>query len=400
MRLRQLLARLIAVVVTALIVLSSVAPAATSAATVNPGPTLVPTSPTVTKVTPYYGGTTLTWTASDQTVSDIPTTDQVAALYGVSGGAMGIVETGSNLLTNEAASWVSKDGGVTWSEHRIMSETRFGQVVGHGGVLVTTASGFYSSPDGATWTPAATGPHGLGFVKLAVGPRGFVAFARDGKSTTTRVWLSSTGRSWSAAPIQSTVSAFCPSSIAASSARIVAVGADCKTGRVPKVLVSSTGSTWVSVPVPSGLRLGTNLARRASVSYVASRFLIAGTNSTQTATWVWSSTDGRSWKHIASMPRTTAPGWSTDRMYGIYRLGSGYVAIGDRDLPADDAVLVAWRSSDLVHWSRFSPPVANCDATVHQVNQAAVIRNQLIAVGNPWSIGGQCAETWIARVTP
>src|SRR5262249_36850765 len=139
----------------------------------------------------------------------------------------GIVETGSNLLTNEAASWVSKDDGVTWTEHRIMSETSFGPVVGHGGVLVTTASGFYGSPDGATWTAAVTGPHSIGFVKLAAGPQGFVAFLRDGKSTTTRVWRSTTGKSWTVSSVQSVVSGFCPTSIAASSSRIVAIGVDC-----------------------------------------------------------------------------------------------------------------------------------------------------------------------------
>src|SRR5699024_9582017 len=114
--------------------------------------------------------------------------------------------TGVDRISNEAASWISKDGGRTWFEHITPSENSFGPVVGHAGVLVTTASGFYSSTDGVVWTAAATGPHGLGFVKLAAGPQGFVAFGRDGKSTTTRVWRSSNGRTWSVAPIQSAVS--------------------------------------------------------------------------------------------------------------------------------------------------------------------------------------------------
>ena len=70
-------------------------------------------------------------------------------------------------------------------------------------------------------------------------------------------------------------------------------------------------------------------------------------------------------------------------------------------MPADDAVLVAWRSADLVHWSRITPAVAaTCNATVHMVNQAALIAGRLIAVGNPWSIGSNCGETWIATPTP
>jgi hypothetical protein len=380
------------------IALSSVGAVGAAASSSVPASDVI-TPATVTKVTPYYGGTTLTWTAFDQGIAGIESTDQVVGLNGVSGGAMGIVETGTNKLTNEAASWVSKDGGVTWTEHRIMQETSFGPVVGHGGVLVTTASGFYSSTDGAIWTGAATGPHAINFVKLATGPSGFVAFVRDGKGTTTRVWLSSTGRTWSVAPAQSTVSGFCPTSIAASSSRIVAIGTDCATHKVARVLVSSTGRTWVSVPIPSGLRVSGALVRAPSVSYVGSRFVVTGANSTQTATWVWSSTNGLGWRHIATMPRTTAAGWSVDTINGIFRLGSGYVAIGNRDMPADDAVLVAWRSSDLVHWSRFSPPVAGCDATVHMVSQAVVTGGQLVAVGNPWSMATQCGETWQARVT-
>src|SRR4029077_4275349 len=110
--------------------------------------------------------------------------------------------------------------------------------------------------------------------------------------------------------------------------------------------------------------------------------------------------DGRSWRHTSSMPRTTAGSFTVDTIFVCRLNRPGYLAIGHHDMPADDAVLVAWRSSDLVHWTRFSPPTASCDATVHMVNQAAVVRNQLVAVGNPWSIGAQCGETWMARLTP
>lgn len=357
------------------------------------------TTNAVTKVTPYVGGKTLTWTAFDQPgLAGGP--ESSAILNGVSGGAMGIVETGSDRLGNKAASWVSRDGGATWTEHLTPSETSFGPVVGHGGVLVTTASGFYSSTDGLTWTAAATGPHAISMVKLSAGPRRFTAFVRNGTSATTRVWLSATGRSWSAAPIQGVVSGFCPTSIAATGTRIVAIGVDCATRKTAKVLVSTAGRTWTAARVPSGLRVTGEFVRAPSVNSVGGRFVVTGANATQTATWVWSSSDGRSWRHIASMPRTKVGAFTVDTIVGIFRLGPGYLAIGHRDMPADDAVLVAWRSSDLVHWARFSPPVAQCDATVHMVSQAAVVRDRLIAVGSPWSIGAQCGETWMARLTP
>jgi hypothetical protein len=357
--------------------------------------------PTTTRVTPYYGGHSLTWTAFDQEGLGGPGSQPSAILNGVSGGTMGIVETGRDPLSNEAASWVSADGGKTWREHITPSETSFGPVVGHAGVLVTTGSGFYSSTDGASWISALTGPHGISMVKLAAGPSGFVAFVRDGKSTTTRVWRSVAGRSWTVSPVQSVVSGFCPTSIAGTSSRIVAIGVDCANHRTAKVLVSTNGGrTWTVGWVPSGLRVTGAFVRAPSVSYVGGRFLVTGANATQTATWVWSSTNGLSWRHTSSMPRTTNGSFTVDRIVGIFKLGSGYLAIGDRDMPADDAVLVAWRSSDLVHWSRFSPPTAGCDATVHQVNQANIVGTRLVAVGNPWSIGSQCGETWMARVTP
>ena len=125
---------------------------------------------------------------------------------------------------------------------------------------------------------------------------------------------------------------------------------------------------------------------------------MTGANARQTATWVWSSTDGRTWRHVSSMPRVGY--WTVDTIVKIVRLGPGWIAIGHRDMPADDAVLVAWRSSDLIHWTRFSPPVGPCSATVHMVSQAAVAAGRLVAVGTPWSIGTQCGETWMAAVTP
>ncbi len=194
------------------------------------------------------------------------------------------------------------------------------------------------------------------------------------------------------------MSGFCPTGIAATSSRIVAIGHDCRTPSRARVLISATGRLWSSAPVPAGLRTSGEFVRAPSISYVSGRYLVTGANATQTATWVWSSTDGRTWRHVSSMPRA-AP-WTTDTIVKIFRLGKGWLAIGHRDMPADDAVLVAWRSADLKHWTRFSPPVAGCDATVHMVSQAAVTGGRLIAVGSPWSIGSQCGQTWIAAPTP
>jgi len=352
--------------------------------------------PVTTKVTPYVAGRTLTWTSFDQLGRDGTIgPDSATRLRGVAGGAVGIVETGSDDAAGEAASWVSSDGGVSWTEHLVPAGAAgFGSLAAHGGMFVTYASSFWSSTDGANWTPATTGPHATQQMSLAAGPQGFVAFSLG---TITRVWLSPTGTSgsWVVAPVQSVVSSFCPSSIAATSSRIIAIGHDCSVPSRARVLVSTTGRSWINGTVPSGLRVDTIAP---SISYVASRYLVTGANASQTATWVWSTTNGVTWRHVSSLPRVSP--WSVDTMVNIVRLDPGWLAIGDRS-NGDDAVLVAWRSGDLVHWARFSPPTGSCDVTVWGVSQAIVTRGRLVAVGTPWGpIGNYCGETWMAAVVP
>lgn len=355
---------------------------------------------TTTRVTPYVAGTTLTWSAFDQVAANgAAGPAQALRLNGVAGGAMGIVQTGRDDVAGRAASWRSADGGRTWVEHLGPEGVdAFGQVVGRRGVLVTTGRSFLSSTDGETWTPAATGPQAIRTVTLATGPQGFVAFVRNGSSSVTRVWLSATGasNSWVAAPAQSLVASFCPTSVATSSTRVIAIGYDCRVPSRPRVLVSTTGRSWSAGTVPTGLRTSGTYARPPSVSHVSQRFIVTGANSTQTSTWVWTTTDGRSWRRVSGMRRVDD--WSVDTIVRIFRLGSGWIAIGHRDMPADDAMLVVWRSADLVHWSRITPAVAGCDATVRMVSQAALVRDTLVAVGTPWSIGQSCGETWMARV--
>lgn len=210
----------------------------------------LPAYPVVTtaRVTPYVSGTTLTWTAFDQLAANGTAGPADAVrLSGAAGGAMGIVQTGRDNVAGRAASWRSTDGGRTWTEQLGPEGVdAFGQVVGRRGVLVTTGRSFLSSTDGETWTPAATGPQAIRTVTLATGPQGFVAFVRNGASTTTRVWLSATGasNSWVAAPAQSLVSSFCPTSVATSSTRMIAIGYDCRVPSRPRVLVSTIGRSW------------------------------------------------------------------------------------------------------------------------------------------------------------
>jgi UDP-N-acetylmuramyl tripeptide synthase len=84
------------------------------------------------------------------------------------------------------------------------------------------------------------------------------------------------------------------------------------------------------------------------------------------------------------MPRTT--------VLGIFRPGLGYVTIDHRDMLAGDAVLVASRRSDRVHGTRFSPPVAACDATAYRVNRAVVTRDQLVGRATRGALAASAAR--------
>jgi hypothetical protein len=398
-----------------IVAVTAIAAGSTSAQAVAPqdlGPvpvggsfTAVPT----TRITTFARGNHLRWTAFDLPPvvgANAGILDQTRTLQGVAGGAPGIIETGSvqtatspTGTTTQAASWVSADGGRTWTEHVTPGTTWFGSVVGHGGVFVAVSPvGLWSSRHGATWTRATTGPRDLaGVATLAAGPQGFVVFRRSGTIGRTHVWVSRTGApgSWVLAPTQAVVSGFCPSSLVVTTTRVLAVGHDCTRPSIPRVLVSRSGRTWARTTVPTGLRTTGTYVRGPSLSVVGGRFVLAGANARQSATWLWMSVDGRVWRHFASLPRKLS--LSVDRLQTVVRLGAGYLAVGDRDQPADDAELAAWWSADLLRWARVTPAtVAACHATVHSVNQAAVASGRLVMVGNPWSMGGSCAESWTA----
>ncbi len=96
--------------------------------------------------------------------------------------------------------------------------------------------------------------------------------------------------------------------------------------------------------------------------------------------------------------------WSPDTISTVVRMAPGWLAIGTAWMGTDDAALVAWKSADLVHWSRVAPAVGGgptCNrSTVHEVNQGALVGGKLVAVGGAWNMDTYCSETWIARVTP
>ena len=410
------LSRVLAVIAAGVSVMALGVPSTSPAqAVTTPGIVPVPvggsfTAALTTRTTSFAGGTHLRWTAFDMppltSAGAIWPVARDRTLLGVATGPPGIVETGSvqttassGAMTTEAASWLSADGGGTWAEHVTPGAASFGPVVGHGGVFVAVSpAGLWSSRDGATWARATTGPRDLaGVATIAAGPQGFVVFRRSRTPGRTHVWVSRSGApgSWVLVPTQAVVSGFCPTSVTVTATRVLAVGHDCTRPAVPRVLTSISGRTWARTTVPTGLRTAGIYVRDPSLSFVGGRFMLAGADRRQDAAWLWMSLDGHVWRHVASLPRR--PGLSVDRLATVARLGVGYLAVGDRDFPADDAELAAWWSTDLVRWARVTPAtVAWCDATVHMVEQATVASHRVVLVGNPWSISSSCAESWTA----
>jgi len=364
------------------------------------------TPPATSATLAYVNGTHLRWSVFDQLGGDGSGSPIGSAeVNGVAGGSIGILEVGADGAAHTAATWISTDGGVSWTEHIVVGgPAAFWSVAAHGGVFVALGNnGLYSSTDGVTWTPATTGPHAPRWegiqAPVFAGPQGFVLIVRNGTSKTTRVWHSRTGApgSWTAAPYQATVAGFCATSLAMSASRMVAVGADCAHPAVARVLTSTTGTTWKRDLPPVGIRV---VGAPPSVSYVASRFLVTSANTANTATWVWTSTDGIAWRRVSSVgkDKSAAP----DQINKVMRLGSGWTAVGNRFI--DDAVttwLVIWRSTDLVHWSRYIITIEPGFTAMEQHDSdAAIVGGRLVVVGYGWNDPSATAQTWIAQVVP
>jgi hypothetical protein len=119
-----------------------------------------------------------------------------------------------------------------------------------------------------------------------------------------------------------------------------------------------------------------------------------------TSTWVWTSTDGIVWRHISSLGRASFS-W-IDRIVRVVRLGSGWTGFGERySVDAVSLTAVAWRSTDLVHWSRYELAIEPAHPEMAQfVGGVTATGGRLVAVGNATSDADSTAQTWIAQVVP
>jgi hypothetical protein len=335
----------------------------------------------------------------------------------VAGGGPGIVVVGEDDQYDAAgsitqskgtpASWVSSDAGRSWRESLLAmppavgagrQRDQFSALTAHAGVFVAATTGsMWRSVNGTEWTPVSVGPTTP--PGLEAGGLGFLAFrappARD--STTgsryAEVWTSTDGTTWQKAPDQVALRDFCPWGLAVSSTRAVALGTRCThdavDARPAVVLVSTDGRAWRRTPAPTLV-----LGEGGSLSYTGGRFVWIGYDR-PTSTTVWSSKDGLSWRRVSTLPAAT--GWSADRIVGLVKLGSVWIAAGYRVMGPDDCYPIAWTSADLVNWRRKVLPMVARGETCYYVNELTAAAGRAVAVGQAWDMaGGSVPLVWIS----
>jgi hypothetical protein len=214
--------------------------------------------------------------------------------------------------TTRAAVWTSADG-LSWT--RAHDETSFGQaeidalarsgsrlvavgcVTGPEGCAGNPAARFWTSSDGATWTPAGFKP---GFDPTA---RRYGAVAAGGPG-------------------------------------LAAVGSDVSGGfpEVPadaSIVTSSDGATWTPVAATPGFKAAT----MGGVAAAGATLVVVGQESSG-APVVWTSTDGRAW------PRAVTSGLPTDaEVRDVITGGPGVIAVG-----REGGNAASWTSSDGRAW--------------------------------------------------
>jgi len=342
----------------------------------------------------------ITWTAAKlpDLAGTPPGGERSGYVAGIAGGASTLVAIGTDTAgggngTAAGVSWVSIDDGLTWVEHTIPGAPSLGGLVSAKGIFVAWApNGFWTSLGGLGW--ARSGPGGIAEAALAPGLGGFLAFTRS-TSGVTRAWKSNTGTSWHAAPDQTSIRGFIASGMAATNARIVAVGRD--PANRARILVSTDGRTWSRATVPAGLRQ----PAFASVSFAggAFRLIAAYRDATHNGTAVWSSSTGTSWTRRSFVP---AAGGFPDLMSNVVRFGTAWFTAGfAATAAADDCIRRFWRTTDLIHWVRVNTPTPTQPGTCTKPQRSGATGLRMVVVGNSSDFQQwDGADVWVARPTP
>ncbi len=219
----------------------------------------------------------------------------------------------------------------------------------------------WTSPDGSSWTRAASTPSFVG--------EWMASIARSGSTLVAgglgRFWVSTDGRTWTASAPISTYAFACQiyGALIPGGPGFVAVGTDKCDQSVTEspVVTSADGLTWSEV-----LATAFTGAKVSGVAAGSAGLAVVGTSPTGPV--VWTSSDGRAWTRV---PAAQTP--ASGRMMDVAAAGPGFVAVG-----SDGARAAAWTSTDGRTWQEQPPSPALDNASMTRVVSTG---SGLIALG-------------------
>jgi hypothetical protein len=302
----------------------------------------------------------------------------------------------------KAAAWASPDG-VRWAlvEGFPAGDATLVRAiaVGTGGLVAVGADGAraaaWHSADGRTWqrsTSAALAGSEAELTAVLSTPTGFIAAGRaGGLGTETRAtfWSSAGGIDWTREPDGPGAAAARVEALASRSGLWVAVGIAVKGTSITggAIWTSSDARTWRRVASPDPAFGPIHAVTAAPQGFVA-----VGTNVAGTKAVVWSSPDGDAWRSAPD----AAPLDNYDlqiEMRDVARVDDGYIAVGHLLFGTQFPSGVIWSSADGTTWTR-----APDSAMFQQAKIAAVTASngRAVAVGTFGSPDFAIPTIWIS----
>lgn len=302
------------------------------------------------------------WTSDDGSawvlhpIEDTAFTFPVALARGTEGTLVAVGRSGS-----EPVAWTSPDG-VTWTRHEVpvlgtdRTAERMTSVVATANGFVAGGSAgpelfdrharFWTSPDGATWTPVPDDPAGFAESEVrSIAPLASGGLAAIGvvgsvqRPTGSVAWTSSDGVRWRRVDDAQFSGALLVAMIGAPSVGLVAVGSDLDR-RNAVAVTSPDGLTWTRAPDEPSRQHSGGYAWMTDVALVGNEPIAVGTlQGLQRGTAIsWVSKDGRAWQQARS-----APVQEGAEFYAIVPGGPGALVVGAFGAP-DSYVPQVWES--------------------------------------------------------
>jgi hypothetical protein len=281
----------------------------------------------------------------------------VAMTVGAQGQLVAVGRSGTKPLA-----WTSGDG-VSWQEHRVATlgddsvAERMTTVVAGDGLYVAGGSvgpelaerhaRFWTSPDGAVWTPVRDDDAAFADAEVRSITRfhdGFVAVGVVGtaqRATAAVAWTSPDGEAWTRVDDPSFAGDVAVSVISAPAGGLVAVGNDADR-REAISWTSTDGRAWTKAPTEPSRQHPGGFIWMTDVASIGDELIAVGDfqglqRGTATS---WVSKDGLAWRRA-----NTAPVQEQGELYAIAAGGPGAIAVGSYGAP-DSYIPEVWLTPD------------------------------------------------------